>query len=464
MINAIKTFLKSLNEFPEDKFPPEYNTPTVVRAYVYANFGFLNTILAHVLFLFIFAFLSIKALVFFNIISIIVWTVALILIRQGYDWQGYTIGAIEHIIHAALCVVLIGWDTGFQYYIFIHPALMVLSHWKVQVKILIAGIFGCSYIAMAHYAFIADPLVELDRIYVVSLNYMNIISAIVFNVLATYVYFCATITAEEKLENEKKRTNEALIDRSIALAQLNDELSEAAGYVRRVLPQTIEDGSIRTNWRFVPSRSLGGDAFGYHKIGDEHFGVYLIDVSGHGVGAALLSISVINVLRSQSLPKTDFKDPAKVLRSLNLAFPSESNKDMFFTMWYGVYNQSRRELTYSSGGHPPAILFDGNSANDNDIKMLRTPNHVIGGMSGSTYSTSKCFVGENSALYIYSDGVYEVEKPDGSMWRFVEFANYLQKVRSDNYSILDRLYGHVKELGKSEVLEDDFTILEVVFT
>ncbi len=245
-----------------------------------------------------------------------------------------------------------------------------------------------------------------------------------------FSYYSAAINAEEKLEEEKERTNAALIDRSNALTKLNDELSEAAGYVRRVLPQTIEEGSIRTNWRFVPSTSLGGDAFGYHKIGDEHFGVYLIDVSGHGVGAALLSISVINVLRSQSLPKTDFKDPAKVLRSLNLAFPSESNKDMFFTMWYGVYNQVSRELAYASGGHPPAILFNGNSSNGPKAKLLRTPNNVVGGMSESTYITERCSVGDGNTLYVFSDGVYEVQKPDGTMWRFQEFTDYMQKIQN----------------------------------
>jgi sigma-B regulation protein RsbU (phosphoserine phosphatase) len=58
----------------------------------------------------------------------------------------------------------------------------------------------------------------------------------------------------------------------------------------------------------------------------------LIDVSGHGVGAALLSVSVMNALRSQSLPDTDFKDPEQVLASLNVAFPGEENNDMFFTI------------------------------------------------------------------------------------------------------------------------------------
>ena len=249
----------------------------------------------------------------------------------------------------------------------------------------------------------------------------------------------------------------------IAIRHLNSELDEAAKYVISMLPRPMNDGPIRTDWRFIPSASLGGDSFGYHRIGDENFAVYLIDVSGHGVGAALLSISVINVLRSQSLPKTNFKDPAQVLRSLNFAFPSESNKDMFFTMWYGVYNQHSRELTYSSGGHPPAILFNGNHGGDSTAALLKTPNYVIGGMPGATYKTGKCDVGEHSSLYIFSDGVYEVEKQDGSMWRFQEFTDYMQQIRTDGHEVLDRLYGHVKDLGNSEILEDDFTILEVFF-
>ena len=67
-------------------------------------------------------------------------------------------------------------------------------------------------------------------------------------------------------------------------------------------------------------------------------------------------------------------------------------------------------------------------------------------------------------MYVFSDGVYEVEKPDGAMWRFQEFTDYMQKIRTDGHEVLDRLYDHVKDLGNSETLKDDFTILEVAFT
>ena len=109
-------------------------------------------------------------------------------------------------------------------------------------------------------------------------------------------------------------------------------------------------------------------------------------------------------------------------------------------------------------------MFNGDPASDTKVDLLRTPNYVVGGMPESTFKTGKCLVGEGSMLYIYSDGVYEVEKPDGSMWRFHEFTDYLKKVRSEDGAVLDRLYDHVRGLGNSETLEDDFTILEVAFS
>ncbi len=83
------------------------------------------------------------------------------------------------------------------------------------------------------------------------------------------------------------------------LGKLNYELAEAADYAKFLLPQPLTEGPLQANWRFVPSTALGGDALGYHWIDEDSFAIYLIDVCGHGVGAALHSVSVLNVLRSQ---------------------------------------------------------------------------------------------------------------------------------------------------------------------
>ena len=268
---------------------------------------------------------------------------------------------------------------------------------------------------------------------------------------------------EEKVALRTKELKEALTERNEALSHLNQELTEAAEYVRSILPHPISLGEIRIDWKFIPSTSLGGDAFGYFWLDDDHFILCLIDVSGHGVGPALLSVSVLNAIRSQSLPDTDFKDPAQVLTSLNEAFPGEENNDMFFTMWYGVYKKSTRELTYASGGHPPALLISANDSEEPKAIPLRTSNHVVGAMPDMAYQKGKYSVGEKSSLYIFSDGVYEVEKSDGSMWQFAEFSDFMANVDPVKLTRLDDLYFHAKKISNRDNFEDDFTIVEVAF-
>jgi sigma-B regulation protein RsbU (phosphoserine phosphatase) len=463
MGTAVKSFLQSFSEVPEGKFPPEYYTPRFLRAMVFGNYAYPLGILPHSLFIAIFALIGVRTLALFNIISVILWVTALILHRRGYISQGYFLITIENIAHAAVCTVVIGWDTGFQYYVLVQPACVFFLQWSTARKAIIAAIYSFAYVAMNYYANVSVPNIELSQIYIAVLNYGNIIAICLILASIGYIYYRAAISAEEKLEQEHQKTNAALIERNQAFMLLNQELADAADYVRTILPKPITEGSIRTDWRFVPSKSLGGDAFGYHMVDEDHFAIYLIDVSGHGVGAALLSVSVMNVLRSQSLPSTDFKDPEQVLGALNIAFPGEENNDMFFTIWYGVYKKSTRALIYASGGHPPALLLSDSATGDSKAIQLRTPNYVIGGMPEVIYEKKECLVGERNTLYIFSDGVYEVEKSDGSMWRFQEFADFINEVKIDNQSLLDRLYVYARNLGNLENFEDDFTIVEVVF-
>jgi len=459
----IKSLAEKLNEVPEGKFPPEYFTPALIRGYIFGTYSYPIGVFIHAFFIVIFALIGVTILALFNVLSVILWAAAFLMHRKGYFGLALLLAYFEVIAHATLCVIVIGWDTGFQYYVLLNPATVFLTPFSTPRKVAIAAIFGCSYAAMNYYANISVPYIELNSLYIVAFNYGNIFSFLSTLALISYIYYTVTINSEEKLEKEYQKTNAALIERNQALMRLNQELSEAADYVRTILPQSITEGSIRTDWRFVPSTSLGGDAFGYHMLDEDHFTIYLIDVSGHGVGAALLSVSIMNVLRFQSLPNTDFKDPEQVLGALNIAFPGEENNDMFFTIWYGVYNKSTRKLTYASGGHPPAILLDDTSTSDSKATLLRTPNFVIGGMPEITYKKREYIVGERNILYIFSDGVYEVEKSDGSMWRFQEFADFISEVKTDNQSILDRLYVYAKNLGNLENFEDDFTIVEVVF-
>ena len=243
-------------------------------------------------------------------------------------------------------------------------------------------------------------------------------------------------------------------------AILDKELEEAASYVKTMLPPPIREGPVQIDWRFFPSASLGGDAFGYQWLDDDHFAIYLLDVSGHGVGAALLSVSVLNTLRSQSLADTDFKRADQVLESLNMAFQGERHNDMFFTFWYGVYNTSDRSLTYAGAGHPPALLF----MNESNAIELKTKNFVVGGMPDVSYKQKKLNICNSASLYIFSDGVYEVEQEDGSMWKFSDYVSLLSEINSNEQSSLNTLFDQTLQRVNGEKFEDDYTILRINFT
>jgi sigma-B regulation protein RsbU (phosphoserine phosphatase) len=148
---------------------------------------------------------------------------------------------------------------------------------------------------------------------------------------------------------------------------------------------------------------------------------------------------------------------------LNAAFPGEQNNDMFFTIWYGVYNRPSHSLIYASGGHPPAILFSGVPSQKSKMRMLSTKNNVIGGMSDVAYNKSTQEINSPSCLFIFSDGVYEIQKTDGRMWRFEEFSEFVNKPSTDNQSDIDRIYQHARKLNQYDSFEDDFTIIEVIF-
>ncbi len=262
-----------------------------------------------------------------------------------------------------------------------------------------------------------------------------------------------------------------LLERNEAYARLEQsqvvlkrELADAAEYVRSLLPPPINDKDLTAEWQFIPSALLGGDSFGYHWLDKDHFAIYLLDVCGHGVGAALLSISVTNLLRAQSLPNTDFLQPHLVLQSLNDTFQMEEHRNMFFTMWYGVYDKSTRQLIYASGGHPPAVLVSGTGPKDAQTKLLKTPGLVVGGMPKSQFVSEEVTVGAYNKLFVFSDGVYELATKQGMSLQLDELIKNMETTTTDaDGSDIQRVVDFSRKINQDKPFSDDFSIVKLVF-
>jgi len=245
---------------------------------------------------------------------------------------------------------------------------------------------------------------------------------------------------------QRNEAYDALLKSQEALAS---ELAKAADHVESLLPQPLTEPPILTEWRFVPSAQLGGDSFGYHWIDDDHLAMYLLDVCDHGVGSALLSVSAINVLRSHSLPNTDFLSPEQVFKGLNDTFQMESHNNLYFTIWYGVLNTKTDEMTYSSAGHPPALLIQ----DSGEMSELTTKNLLIGCFPEGSYSSSTVHIHRPAKMYIFSDGVYEVERLDGSMWSLDELKRFLIDPPDKTGSEIDALYNYLQEINRNKILD-----------
>ena len=251
-------------------------------------------------------------------------------------------------------------------------------------------------------------------------------------------------------------------DLKIAKQSLEAELAEAAEYVQSLLPDPMTE-PISIEAKFIPSRQLGGDCFDYNWLDADYLAIYLLDVAGHGLRAALPSVAVLNLLRSRALPNIDYYKPSDVLRALNTTFQMSYQNDKYFTIWYGVYNRISRQLVYASAGHPPAVLISQSPASTAKIQRLKTPGMPVGMFPDAPYVDNCCDVEDLSTLYIFSDGVYEIHQPDGNIWGLDPFIDLLAAYNGASADQLEMVLNYIQNLNAKAVFDDDWSLLKVNF-
>lgn len=236
--------------------------------------------------------------------------------------------------------------------------------------------------------------------------------------------------------------------------QLAADLDSAADYVASILPAEMT-GLVQISSRYLPSRVLGGDTFGYAWVDEDHLIVYLIDVSGHGIKPALLSVSVHNLLRSQTLPSATLVAPERVVAELNTRFGMDRQGDHYFTMFYGVYQASTQVLSYVNAGHPPAVCLTA----DNGV-VRSTPltgeSLPVGMFPDSDFAAESYRVPPGARILLYSDGAL------GERLTFAEFEALCSQWAAEPVWSLDSLTDQLRaDVGGT--FEDDFALVELTF-
>ena len=149
-----------------------------------------------------------------------------------------------------------------------------------------------------------------------------------------------------------------------------------------------------------------------------------------------------------------------MLAALNKAFPMERQNDMFFTIWYGVYNTAARTIRWAGGGHPPAVLLTAEVGAK--PTMLDSDGPLIGAVDGLEFDSREPAVPLGARLFVYSDGAFEISRPDGSMWSFDAFLETLTAPPNGAESRMDALVTAVRKISERDDFNDDFSMVELV--
>ncbi|MHC5827478.1 MAG: PP2C family protein-serine/threonine phosphatase, partial [Nostoc sp.] len=129
----------------------------------------------------------------------------------------------------------------------------------------------------------------------------------------------------------------------------------------------------------------------------------------------------------------------------------------------GVYHRLKRQLIYANAGHPPALLLSTTSTRSIEVKQLSSLDLPIGFLPDVQFEDAVLDIKENSTLYIFSDGAYEINQSDGKIWGIDAFIDLLTEYSQKDSCNLNQLLAKIITLNAQDNLDDDLSLVKVDF-
>jgi len=274
------------------------------------------------------------------------------------------------------------------------------------------------------------------------------------------------ITERRRMEEELRLAKQ---ETERAYERIRREIEAAARVQQALLPTTLpRTDRFRFAFRYHPCADLGGDALNVFWLNDMQIGLYLLDVSGHGVAASLLSVALARQLAPSNATLTpnpaseDYRPvaaplatPGEVARNLNRWFLSHPTAEQYFTMIYGVLDVPSKQFRYVSAGHPPMLL----TRADGTSQWLPSTAIPLGFDEDADFEEGQVQVEPGDRLLLYSDGVTEAANGAEDMFGAEQLRRAVSEGGDDSLeTMMSKLIEEVLDWS-SGVPSDDVSLL-----
>lgn len=269
------------------------------------------------------------------------------------------------------------------------------------------------------------------------------------------------------LERELQHRNDSL---EFANAQMKKDMAVAARIQQSFLPHLMpEFEKVSFEWGLLSCDELAGDALNVIALDDSHVGFFLLDVSGHGVAAALLAMTLIhnlspdrpNSLLFRSIDNRDegfeMRLPSQVALRLNQQFPMDDIIGQYFTFIYGILDLKTMIVNYASAGHPGPIV----TRAAGHVDTYPSTGMPVGFMPDAVFEDMEIQLLQGDRLFFFSDGI-----PEATNKYEEQFGNQrLKRILQENQSSsslresIDNLAVSALKWNGLSAMNDDMSIV-----
>lgn len=268
------------------------------------------------------------------------------------------------------------------------------------------------------------------------------------------------------LEANLSAKNAAL---EIAYETIRKDIAAAGTIQKALLPiRAFETERFSFRWLFRPFTDVGGDIFNVQELSPTLFAFYVIDVSGHGVEAALLAVTLSRMLTPIAGEAARFSSlgdvgaigekprPAEIATSLNTRFVNDASNSQFFTLMYGMIDTEEMTLTYTSAGHKGSVLMSSKEG----AHAISEPSFPICFTDSPGYTEQSLPLNRGDRLFFFTDGLYETANDDGTQLGIARITDAINRRRQESLtSTLDGLYDYAASWREPRPIADDVSII-----